>query len=217
MEGKTFLLNILNISGKDSGKTLDLSQFDNVFDNVEINDHLIYLYIKYYLANQRQGTHKSKERSEIKGSTRKLIRQKGNGGARRGDIKSPILRGGGRVFGPKPNEYDIKMNKKERDLALLSSLKHRLLEKNLNIISDFDLSTPKTKNFISVIENLKINANKNLIVVKDVNKNLLLSSRNIQSVKVKNVENLNVYDIVSSGKILFDEKGIDSLCKRLFK
>lgn len=213
MEEKTFLLNILNISGEDSGKTLDLSQFDNV----EINDHLIYLYIKYYLANQRQGTHKSKERSEIKGSTRKLIRQKGNGGARRGDIKSPILRGGGRVFGPKPNEYNIKMNKKERDLALLSSLKHRLLEKNLNIISDFDLSTPKTKNFISVIENLKINANKNLIVVKDVNKNLLLSSRNIQSVKVKNIENLNVYDIVSSGKILFDEKGIDSLCKRLFK
>ena len=213
MEERTFLLNILNISGKDSGKTLDLSQFDNV----EINDHLIYLYIKYYLANQRQGTHKSKERSEIKGSTRKLIRQKGNGGARRGDIKSPILRGGGRVFGPKPNDYNIKMNKKERDLALLSSLKHRLLEKNLNIISDFDLSTPKTKNFISVIENLKINANKNLIVVKDVNKNLLLSSRNIQSVKVKNVENLNVYDIVSSGKILFDEKGIDSLCKRLFK
>ena len=213
MEEKTFLLNILNISGEDSGKTLDLSQFDNV----EINDHLIYLYIKYYLANQRQGTHKSKERSEIKGSTKKLIRQKGNGGARRGDIKSPILRGGGRVFGPKPNEYNIKMNKKERDLALLSSLKHRLLEKNLNIISDFDLSTPKTKNFISVIENLKINANKNLIVVKDVNKNLLLSSRNIQSVKVKNVENLNIYDIVSSGKILFDEKGIDSLCKRLFK
>ena len=213
MEEKTFLLNILNISGKNSGRTLDLSQFDNV----EINDHLIYLYIKYYLANQRQGTHKSKERSEIKGSTRKLIRQKGNGGARRGDIKSPILRGGGRVFGPKPNDYNIKMNKKERDLALLSSLKHRLLEKNLNIISDFDLSTPKTKNFISVIENLKINANKNLIVVKDVNKNLLLSSRNIQSVKVKNVENLNVYDIVSSGKILFDEKGIDSLCKRLFK
>ena len=213
MEEKTFLLNILNISGEDSGKTLDLSQFDNV----EINDHLIYLYIKYYLENQRQGTHKSKERSEIKGSTKKLIRQKGNGGARRGDIKSPILRGGGRVFGPKPNDYNIKMNKKERDLALLSSLKHRLLEKNLNIISDFDLSTPKTKNFISVIENLKINANKNLIVVKDVNKNLLLSSRNIQSVKVKNVENLNVYDIVSSGKILFDEKGIDSLCKRLFK
>ena len=213
MEEKTFLLNILDISGEDSGKTLDLSQFDNV----EINDHLIYLYIKYYLANQRQGTHKSKERSEIKGSTRKLIRQKGNGGARRGDIKSPILRGGGRVFGPKPNDYNIKMNKKERDLALLSSLKHRLLEKNLNIISDFDLSTPKTKNFISVIENLKINANKNLIVVKDVNKNLLLSSRNIQSVKVKNVENLNVYDIVSSGRILFDEKGIDSLCKRLFK
>ena len=213
MEEKTFLLNILNISGEDSGKTLDLSQFDNV----EINDHLIYLYIKYYLANQRQGTHKSKERSEIKGSTKKLIRQKGNGGARRGDIKSPILHGGGRVFGPKPNEYNIKMNKKERDLALLSSLKHRLLEKNLNIISNFDLSTPKTKNFISVIENLKINANKNLIVVKDVNKNLLLSSRNIQSVKVKNVENLNVYDIVSSGKILFDEKGIDSLCKRLFK
>ena len=213
MEERTFLLNILDISGKESGKTLDLSQFDNV----EINDHLIYLYIKYYLANQRQGTHKSKERSEIKGSTRKLIRQKGNGGARRGDIKSPILHGGGRVFGPKPNEYNIKMNKKERDLALLSSLKHRLLEKNLNIISDFDLSTPKTKNFISVIENLKINANKNLIVVKDVNKNLLLSSRNIQSVKVKNVENLNVYDIVSSGRILFDEKGIDSLCKRLFK
>jgi len=213
MEEKTFLLNILDISGEDSGKTLDLSQFDNV----EINDHLIYLYIKYYLANQRQGTHKSKERSEIKGSTKKLIRQKGNGGARRGDIKSPILRGGGRVFGPKPNDYNIKMNKKERDLALLSSLKHRLLEKNLNIISDFDLSTPKTKNFISVIENLKINANKNLIVVKDVNKNLLLSSRNIQSVKVKNVENLNIYDIVSSGKILFDEKGIDSLCKRLFK
>ena len=213
MEEKTFLLNILDISGEDSGKTLDLSQFDNV----EINDHLIYLYIKYYLANQRQGTHKSEERSEIKGSTKKLIRQKGNGGARRGDIKSPILRGGGRVFGPKPNDYNIKMNKKERDLALLSSLKHRLLEKNLNIISDFDLSTPKTKNFISVIENLKINANKNLIVVKDVNKNLLLSSRNIQSVKVKNVENLNVYDIVSSGKILFDEKGIDSLCKRLFK
>lgn len=213
MKEENFLLNILNISGKSCGKTLDLSQFDNV----EINDYLIYLYIKYYLANQRQGTHKSKERSEIKGSTRKLIRQKGNGGARRGDIKSPILRGGGRVFGPKPNDYKIKMNKKERDLALLSSLKHRLLEKNLNIISDFDLSTPKTKNFISVIENLKINANKNLIVVKDVNKNLLLSSRNIQSVKVKNVENLNVYDIVSSGKILFDVKGIDSLCKRLFK
>lgn len=206
-----FRLSVLNKDGSVSGRQVDLSKFAEV----EENDHVIYLAIKNYLANQRQGTHKSKERSEVSGSTRKLFRQKGTGGARRGDIKSPLLRGGGRVFGPKPNTYDSKINKKEKKLAFLSALKHRLLEQNIKVVDKFEVLSHKTKDFLKISEALKIKGEKILILTAEENNNLLLSSRNIPNILVKKYSDVNVYDIVNFPVLYLDESSANILAQSL--
>lgn len=214
MDGNIFIIKVLRMSGELSGSLVDLSKFNDV----DIDDNLIYLYVKYYRNNNRQGTHKSKEKGEIIGSTKKLIKQKGVGGARRGSIKSPLLRGGGRIFGPKPNDYDMKMNKKEREKALITSLKCMILKDSIRIVDAFDISTCKTKDFVNgVVKNINIDTlNKNLIVTDSYNNNLYLASRNIKNIEVKTLATLNTYDILSSTKIFFDEKSINNLYSKLF-
>ena len=160
------ILNVLNIKGEDTGRTVELS--DSIF-RIEPNDHAIYLDVKQYMANNRQGTHKSKERSEVSGSTRKLIRQKGGGGARRGDINSPVLVGGGRVFGPKPRDYGFKLNKKVKVLARKSALSHKAKDNAITIVKDFILDMPKTKDFISIVKGLKLEGKKMLFVLPENN------------------------------------------------
>jgi len=187
-----FKLPIFNIKGEKLNKFADFS----MFSDIKVNEHVIYLAIKNYLANQRQGTHKTKERSEVKGSTRKLFRQKGTGGARRGDIKSPLLRGGGRIFGPKPRDYGFKMNKNEKRLALLSAIRNKLDNNIINVVDKFNLDNFKTKLFVDVMDNLKMSTKKNLIIVDSKNENLYLSSRNIQNVEVVDFSLLNTYDVI---------------------
>jgi len=206
-----FKLPIFNIKGEKLNKFADFS----MFSDVKVNEHVIYLAIKNYLANQRQGTHKTKERSEIKGSTRKLFRQKGTGGARRGDIKSPLLRGGGRIFGPKPRDYSFKMNKNEKRLALLSAIRNKLDNNIINVVDEFNLENFKTKLFVDVMDNLKMSTKKNLIIVDSKNENLYLSSRNIQNVEVVDFSLLNTYDVIGADKIYFEEKAISSFCNRV--
>ena len=206
-----FKLPIFNIKGEKLNKFADFS----MFSDVKVNEHVIYLAIKNYLANQRQGTHKTKERSEIKGSTRKLFRQKGTGGARRGDIKSPLLRGGGRIFGPKPRDYSFKMNKNEKRLALLSAIRNKLDNNIINVVDEFNLDNFKTKLFVDVMDNLKMSTKKNLIIVDSKNENLYLSSRNIQNVEVVDFSLLNTYDVIGADKIYFEEKAISSFCNRV--
>jgi len=206
-----FKLPIFNIKGEKLNKFADFS----MFSDVKVNEHVIYLAIKNYLANQRQGTHKTKERSEVKGSTRKLFRQKGTGGARRGDIKSPLLRGGGRIFGPKPRDYSFKMNKNEKRLALLSAIRNKLDNNIINVVDEFNLDNFKTKLFVDVMDNLKMSTKKNLIIVDSKNENLYLSSRNIQNVEVVDFSLLNTYDVIGADKIYFEEKAISSFCNRV--
>lgn len=206
-----FKLPIFNIKGEKLNKFADFS----MFSDVKVNEHVIYLAIKNYLANQRQGTHKTKERSEVKGSTRKLFRQKGTGGARRGDIKSPLLRGGGRIFGPKPRDYSFKMNKNEKKLALLSAIRNKLDNNIINVVDEFNLDNFKTKLFVDVMDNLKMSTKKNLIIVDSKNENLYLSSRNIQNVEVVDFSLLNTYDVIGADKIYFEEKAISSFCNRV--
>ena len=206
-----FKLPIFNIKGEKLNKFADFS----MFSDVKVNEHVIYLAIKNYLANQRQGTHKTKERSEVKGSTRKLFRQKGTGGARRGDIKSPLLRGGGRIFGPKPRDYSFKMNKNEKRLALLSAIRNKLDNNIINVVDEFNLDNFKTKLFVDVMDNLKMSTKKNLIIVDSKNENLYLSSRNIQNVEIVDFSLLNTYDIIGADKIYFEEKAIASFCNRV--
>lgn len=206
-----FKLPIFNIKGEKLNKFADFS----MFSDVKVNEHVIYLAIKNYLANQRQGTHKTKERSEVKGSTRKLFRQKGTGGARRGDIKSPLLRGGGRIFGPKPKDYSFKMNKNEKRLALLSAIRNKLDNNIINVVDEFNLDNFKTKLFVDVMDNLKMSTKKNLIIVDSKNENLYLSSRNIQNVEVVDFSLLNTYDVIGADKIYFEEKAISSFCNRV--
>ena len=172
-------VSVLNIKGEDTGKKVVLN--DAIF-GIEPNDHCIYLAVNQYLAAQRQGTHKSKERSEIAGSTRKLIRQKGGGGARRGDIKSPVLRGGGRVFGPRPRDYWFKLNKKVKALARKSALSYKAQQNAIVVVEDFDFETPKTKDGVALLNNLKVESKKTLIVLPEVKKNVNLSVRNIQRI-----------------------------------
>lgn len=207
-----FTLNVLKQDGSDSGRHVDLSMLN---EKIEVNEHVVYLAIKSYLANQRQGTHKSKERSEIAGSTRKLFRQKGTGGARRGDVKSPLLRGGGRVFGPKPNDYNNKLNKKEKKLAFLSALKCRFLEQNVSVVDGFDLKSNKTKDFIKMSDSLLSKNKKSLIIIAEENENLLLASRNIQTVLLRRYADVSVYDIVSYPKLFFDESSVNLLLQSL--
>lgn len=196
---------VYNINGNQTERTVALN--DNIF-GIEPNDHAIYLDVKQYLANQRQGTHKSKDRSEVSGSTRKLKKQKGTGGARAGDINSPLFVGGGRVFGPRPRDYRFKLNKKLKRLARKSALSYKAKQNGIMIVEDFDFEAPKTKNFIEILKNLKIFDKKTLLVLFESNKNVYLSSRNLERVKVVNVSDLNTYDILNSQNLLFLESSI---------
>lgn len=198
-------ISVLNIKGEDTGKKVELN--DAIF-GIEPNDHVIYLAVKQYLAAQRQGTHKSKERSEITGSTRKLIRQKGGGGARRGDIKSPVLRGGGRVFGPKPRDYWFKLNKKVKNLARKSALSYKAQQNAIIVVEDFNFEAPKTKDFIKMQNNLKIDGKKLLLLLPENNKNVYLSSRNIQRVEVMTASALNTYKVMNANVVVVTENAL---------
>lgn len=208
----TYKLQVLNKEGVSTGRFADFS----CFEGVKVNDHLLFLNVKSYLANQRQGTHKSKSRSEISGSTRKLIRQKGSGGARRGDINSPLLRGGGRVFGPMPNDYNNKINKKEKLLAFCAAFKCFLENSSVFVVESFDLPVIKTKEFAALMPTLKMHPEeKNLVLIKDSNENLILSARNISSVNVKLVDTLNTYTILNADKIFLTEDCVKKICDKV--
>lgn len=198
-------VSVLNIKGEDTGKKVVLN--DAIF-GIEPNDHCIYLAVNQYLAAQRQGTHKSKERSEIAGSTRKLIRQKGGGGARRGDIKSPVLRGGGRVFGPRPRDYWFKLNKKVKALARKSALSYKAQQNAIVVVEDFDFETPKTKDGVELLNNLKVEGKKTLIVLPEVKKNVNLSVRNIQRVEVMTASALNTYKVMNANVLVVTENAL---------
>jgi large subunit ribosomal protein L4 len=203
-------LAVLNTSGKDTGKKVKLVA--TVF-GIEPNDHAIYLDVKQYLANQRQGTHKSKERGEITGSTRKIKRQKGTGTARAGSIKSPLFRGGGRAFGPRPRNYSFKLNKKLKQLARLSALSYKAKDNAILVVEDFSFEAPKTQEYAGVLNNLKINEKKSLVVLNEPNKNIYLSSRNLQGAKVVTISELNTYDIMNASNVVFVESSLDQLQK----
>ncbi len=190
------------INGEVTGKKVQLPE--EIF-GIEPNDHAIYLDAKQYMANQRQGTHKAKERSDVSGSTRKLKRQKGTGTARSGDINSPVFVGGGRVFGPRPRNYNFKLNKKVKQLARKSALSYKFKDEQIIVLEDFNFSEPKTKNFVSLLNSFKVNGKKNLIVTASVETNLVLSARNIQGTKVMTADSLNTYEILNAGKLFLVE------------
>ena len=198
-------LEVLKITGESTGRKVQLNE--NIY-GIEPNDHCIYLDTKQYLADQRQGTHKAKTRSEISGSTRKLFRQKGTGGARRGDINSPVLRGGGRVFGPQPRDYSFKLNKKVKQLARRSALTYKMQDNEIVILEDFTFDTIKTKKMIEVLNNLKVNGGKNLFVLPETNMNVVLSARNIQRTNIELARNLNTYDILNAKKLFITESSL---------
>ncbi len=199
---------ILTIQGEDTGKKIKLNE--SIF-GVSPNDHVIYLDVKRYLANQRKGLAKTKERSEITGSNKKIKRQKGTGTARAGSRKSPLFKGGGTAFGPKPREYNIKINKKVKQLAKCSALSYKANDKSIMIVQDFQFDEPKTKNMVSVQDNLKINNKKMLLVLSKEDKNIYLSSRNLGNIKVVTVADLNTYDIMNHHILLFNESSINHL------
>jgi len=206
-------LSVLNIKGEDTGRKVTL---DDAIFGIEPNDHAIYLDVKQYLANKRQGTHKSKERSEVSGSTRKLIRQKGGGGARRGDINSPVLIGGGRVFGPKPRDYSFKLNKKLKNLARKSALSYKAKENAIKVVEDFNFEAPKTKEFVTITKNLKTDTEKLLLVLSERNNCVYLSARNLQKVNVVIASELNTYKVLDNKNIVFTESSVAAIDK-LFK
>lgn len=206
-------LSVLNIKGQDTGRKIVLD--DAVF-GIEPKEHAVYLDVKQYLANQRQGTHKSKERSEISGSTRKLIRQKGGGGARRGDIKSPLLVGGGRVFGPKPRDYSFKLNKKLKGLARRSALSSRAAAGEIVVVENFDFEAPKTKNFVELTKALGLEGQKALFVASEVSANVALSARNIPTALVANARQLNTYAVLNCRKLVLTESAV-AVANELFK
>lgn len=198
-------LNVLNIQGADTGRKVTLN--DSLF-NVDPNDHAIYLDVKQFLANQRQGTHKAKERNEIARTTKKLKRQKGTGGARAGSMKSPLFRGGGRVFGPKPRDYSFKLNKKLKRAARLSALIYKLRNQEVLVVEDFSLETPKTKEFISILKNLNASDKRSLVVVSELNKNVFLSGRNLPNSEVLVANELNTYQIMKAKSLILSEKSV---------
>ena len=198
-------LSVLNIKGKDTGRKVTLS--DHIF-GVEPNDHAIYLDVKQYLANQRQGTSKTKERGEIAGSTRKIKKQKGTGGARAGNIKSGTIRGGGRIFGPRPRNYEFKLNKKVKQLARKSALTYKAGENSIMVVEDFNLTAPKTKEFVAISNNLQIADKKSLFVLPVENNNIYLSSRNLEDVSVVIASELNTYQILNAKTIILVEGSI---------
>ena len=201
-------LSVLNINGQETGKKVTLN--DAVF-GIEPNAHGIYLDVKQYLANQRQGTAKSKERSEHSGSTRKLGRQKGGGGARRGDINSPVLVGGGRVFGPKPRDYSFKLNKKVKILARKSALSYKAKDNEIIVVDNFDMAAPKTKDFVNITKNLKVEGKKTLVVLPEVNKNVYLSARNLQKAEIMSANNINTYKILNADVLVIAEASLEMI------
>lgn len=201
-------VSVLNINGQETGRKVTLNE---AIFGIEPNDHVLYLDVKQYLANQRQGTAKSKERSEISGSTRKLIRQKGGGGARRGDINSPLLVGGGRVFGPKPRDYRFKLNKKVKVLARKSALSYKAQENAIIVVEDFNLEAPKTKEFVNITKNLEIADKKVLLLLPEVNKNVYLSARNLERSEVMVASTLNAYKVLNADVVVVTEKSLESI------
>lgn len=201
-------LTVYNIEGNKTEKTVKLS--DDIF-GISPNEHAIYLDVKHILANRRQGTHKTKGRSEVKGSTRKLRRQKGTGMARVGDIKSPIFRGGGIVFGPQPKDHSFKLNKKVKKLARKSALSQKANENNMIIVEDFSLDTPKTKQYLEVLKKLNIDGKKSLMVLKEGNQNVFLSARNLPNSKVTLASNINTYDLLNSQQVVIAESAIKEI------
>ena len=201
-------LSVYNIKGEDTGKKVTLN--DAVF-GIEPNEHAIYLDVKQYMANKRQGTNKSKERSEVSGSTRKLIRQKGSGGARRGDINSPVMVGGGRVFGPRPRNYSFKLNKKVKSLARKSALSLKAQENAIFVVEDFTFEAPKTKEFISIAQNLKVADKKLLLVLGSENKNVYLSARNVPKAKVVTTSELNTYKVLDCANLVLTESSLAAI------
>ncbi|HTE00742.1 MAG TPA: 50S ribosomal protein L4 [Mucilaginibacter sp.] len=206
---------VLNVSGKETGAKVQLP--DSVF-GIEPNDHAIYLDVKQYLANQRQGTHKSKQRNEIAGSTRKLYKQKGTGGARAGSVKSPLFNGGGRVFGPQPRDYSFKLNKKLKSLARKSALSYKAKDNSILVLEDFNFDSIKTKNYIKMEADLNVTNDKTLLVLAGAeNNNVYLSSRNLKKTKVISVEQLNTYDVLNAGKLLLTSGALKTLEEALAK
>ena len=205
-------VNVYNIKGEDTGRKITLNE--SIF-GIEPNDHAIYLDVKQFMANQRQGTHKSKERSEISGSTRKIGRQKGGGGARRGDMNSPVLVGGGRVVGPKPRDYYFKLNKKVKALARRSALAYKAKANAIVVVEDFAFEAPKTKEFVSVINNLKVSDKKLLLVLPEANKNVYLSARNVEGANVMIASALNTYNVLNAGVLVLTEGSLSAIDKIL--
>ena len=201
-------ISVLNINGQETGRKVALNE--SIF-GIEPNDHVLYLDVKQYLANQRQGTHKSKERSEVSGSTRKLGRQKGGGGARRGDINSPVLVGGGRVFGPKPRDYRFKLNLKVKALARKSALSYKAQENAIIVVEDFAMEAPKTKEFVNIAKNLKVDGKKTLLVLPEANKNVYLSARNLQRTEVMIASLLNSYKILNAEVMVITESSLKAI------
>ena len=206
-------LSVLNIKGEDTGKKVTLN--DAIF-GIQPNDHAIYLDVKQYLANKRQVTHKSKERSEVSGSTRKLIRQKGGGGARRGDINSPVLVGGGRVFGPTPRDYSFKLNKKVKSLARKSALSYKAQNGAIVVVEDFSFEAPKTKEFITIAKNLKVADKKLLVVLPEKNNFVYLSARNLQKANIITVNDINTYSVLDAANLVLTESAVAAI-DNLFK
>ena len=201
-------VSVLNINGQETGRKVTLNE---AIFGVEPNDHVIYLDVKQYMANQRQGNAKSKERSEISGSTRKLGRQKGGGGARHGDINSPLLRGGARVFGPTPRDYSFKLNKKVKQLARKSALTYKAQENAVLVLEDFNFEAPKTKEFLSVVKNLNVEGKKLLLVMPESNKNVYLSARNLQKAEVIEAANVNTYKVLDADVLVITEKSLETI------
>ena len=207
-------INVLDIKGQETGRKVTLNE--NIF-GIEPNDHVLYLAVKQYLADQRQGTAKSKERSEHAGSTRKLGRQKGGGGARRGDINSPVLVGGGRVFGPKPRDYSFKLNKKVKVLARKSALAYKAQDNAIVVVEDFNLDAPKTKEFVNIAKSLKVDSKKVLLVLPEVEKNVYLSARNLQKAEVMTAAQVNSYKVLNADVVVITENSLKVIDEILTK
>ena len=199
---------VVNIQGERTGRQVDLP--DAIF-GVEPNEHVLYLAVKQYLANQRQGTHKAKERSEITGSTRKLHRQKGTGGSRKGDIKNPLFRGGGRIFGPRPRDYGIRLNKKVKRLARQSALSTKAKDGQIMVVEDFSFDAPKTKAYMNILRSLKLDDQKTILVTPELEREVFLSSRNIPNAHVVRAMDLNVYEILNANMLVFAESAVEKL------
>ncbi|WP_462317520.1 50S ribosomal protein L4 [Marinilabilia sp.] len=203
-------LNVVNIQGQETGRKVQLP--DSVF-GIEPNDHAIYLDVKQYLANNRQGTHKSKERAEIAGSTKKIKKQKGTGTARAGSLKSPVFRGGGRVFGPRPRNYSFKLNKKLKQLARKSALAYKAQNNAIVVVEDFKLEAPKTKEFVNIRKSLNVDGKRSLVVLKDVDRNIVLSSRNVPKSEVATLSGLNTYSIMKAQSLVLAESSVEEIAQ----